>query len=215
MLFHLLIYYLFFAWYVICWSQNMKRKNIITATVLFFLLSISISTFAQSSRSLVTPFKKGTVTFNAGVGFGTDYKNEFANSSALGTKAAFEFGIWPAGPGVISLGIELGGTTSNRTNKYFDDDFRAHTLVVAARSAWHFGWKVRGLDTYAGISTGAGFHRYAYYDNRHDRITEDDVIPVVGGFVGVSYFFTPTFGVNAEAGRDITSLQGGFVFKLR
>ena len=193
----------------------MKRKNTIVATLLFLMVAISISSNAQSGKSLITPFKKGNVTFNAGVGFGTDYKNEYASSSAFGTKAAFEFGIWKAGPGVVSLGVEFGATSSNRTDKYYDDNFRAHTFVVAARSAWHYGWKVRGLDTYAGISTGAGFHHYAYYNSAHDRFENNDVIPVVGGFVGASYFFTPKFGVNAEAGFDITSLQGGIIFRLR
>ena len=193
----------------------MKRKNTISATLLFFILTGSMALNAQTGKSLVTPFKKGNVTFNAGVGFGTDYKNEYASSSAFGTKAAFEFGIWQAGPGVVSLGVEFGGTTSNQTNRYYNDDFRSHTFVVAARSAWHYGWKVRRLDTYAGISTGAGFHHYDYYNNAHDRYDHNDVIPVVGGFVGASYFFTPKFGVNAEAGFDITSLQGGIIFRLK
>src|ERR1700712_5338248 len=136
----------------------MKRKNIPAAALLICILGISIVSNAQSRKGLVTPFRKGTVTFNAGIGFGTDYKNEYASSSAFGTKAAFEFGIWQAGPGGVFLGVEFWATTSNRTDKYYDDDFRAHTFIVAARSAWHYGWKVRGLDTYAGISTGAGFH---------------------------------------------------------
>ncbi|MFT3908433.1 MAG: hypothetical protein QM737_03340 [Ferruginibacter sp.] len=193
----------------------MKKKNIIPATLLIFILSISIASNAQSRKGLVTPFRKGTVTFNAGVGFGTDYKNEYSSSSAIGTKAAFEFGVWKAGPGIISLGIEAGATTSNRSDRYHYDDFRAHTIVVAGRSAWHYGWKVPGLDTYAGISTGAGFHHYDYYKNPHDRYDYNDVIPVVGAFVGVSYFFSPVFGVNAEAGFDITSVQGGIIFKLK
>lgn len=193
----------------------MKRKNIPAATLLICFLATSIVSNAQSRKSLVTPFKKGTVTFNAGVGFGTDYKNEYASSSAIGTKAAFEFGVWQAGPGVVSLGVEAGATTSNRSDRYYKEDFRSHTIVVAGRSAWHYGWKVPGLDTYAGLSAGAGFHHYDYYNNPHDRYDYNDVIPVVGGFVGVSYFFTPVFGVNAEAGFDITSLQGGIVFKLK
>lgn len=185
-----------------------------SATLLFLMISISIASNAQRANSLVTPFKQGDATLNAGVGFGTDYKNEYAHSSSFGTKAAFEFGIWKAGPGVVSLGIETGITTSNRTDKYFDNNFKAHTFVLAARSAWHYGWKVRGLDTYAGISAGAGFHRFTYYDNRNDLHNDNEVIPVIGGFAGASYFFTPKFGVNVEAGFDITSLQAGFIFRL-
>ena len=41
------------------------------------------------------------------------------------------------------------------------------------------------------------------------------VIPVPGIFVGASYFVTPAFGFNAEAGHDITDIQIGVVFKIQ
>ncbi|HTD39932.1 MAG TPA: hypothetical protein VK671_04870, partial [Mucilaginibacter sp.] len=82
----------------------------------------------------------------------------------------------------------------------------------AARAAWHYGWLVRGLDTYGGVSAGLGFHHYEY-DNPN-FYSHDSVISVPGIFVGASYFVTPTFGFNAEAGRDITNVQIGVVFKL-
>lgn len=196
----------------------MKRKNNFTVILIssFFILFISADIKAQSRKNMVTPFRQGSVSINPGVGFGTDYKNEYARNSAFGTKAALEFGIWKAGPGVVSLGAEAGATISGESSRKYYDDFRSHTFVIAARSAWHFGWKVPGLDTYAGLSAGAGFHQYDYYDNYYDRrYSHNDAFPVVGGFVGASYFFTPRFGVNAEAGFDITSLQGGFIFKFK
>lgn len=190
----------------------MKRNKFIAATLsLSILLNASVLN-AQSRKAPTTPFGKGSVTLNLGAGLGTDYKNEYRSSSAFGTKAALEFGIWKVGPGVISLGAEVGATTSNKTDRYYNDNFKAYTIVVAGRSAWHFGWKVPGLDTYAGASAGAGFHHYSYRNGNDYKY--DDVIPVFGGFVGASYFFTPAFGVNAEAGFDITSLQGGVIFKF-
>ena len=128
----------------------------------------------------------------------------------MGTKAALEFGIWQAGPGVVSLGFETGGTFSSG-GRY--DDFKSRTIVIAGRSAWHYGWKVTGLDTYAGVSAGAGFHHYSYKNT--NNVDYDDVIPVFGGFIGASYFLSPKFGVNVEAGYDITQLQAGIIFKLR
>lgn len=186
----------------------MKRQNYIAAIIMFFFFGISMVSNAQKNRQ-VTAFHKGSVTVNLGVGVGNDYKNVNYNS-ALGTKAALEFGIWQAGPGVVSLGAEVGGTFS-RGGRY--DDFRSRTIVVAGRSAWHYGWKVSGLDTYAGLSAGAGFHHYDYNNGNH--YDYNDVIPVFGGFVGASYFFTPGFGVNIEAGYDVTSLQAGVIFKLK
>src|SRR6476620_4299023 len=128
----------------------MKRKNTSTSILLlsFFILFAVPELKAQPGKNMVTPFRKGSTTLNLGLGFGTDYKNEYASHSAFGTKAALEFGIWQAGPGVVSLGVEAGATTSNKSNGKYHDDFSAHTFVVAGRSAWHYGWKVPGLDTY-------------------------------------------------------------------
>ncbi len=195
----------------------MKRQNYITAIILCCILGTTVVSNAQK-KGQVTPFRKGTVTVNLGVGIGADYKGDYRyynSGNGFGTKAALEFGIWQAGPGVVSLGAEVGGTFSNGNSKKYND-FRSRTIVIAGRSAWHYGWKVSGLDTYAGVSAGAGFHHYDYYDynNSQKYYENDDVIPVFGGFVGASYFFTRSFGVNVEAGYDITHLQAGVVFKL-
>jgi hypothetical protein len=85
--------------------------------------------------------------------------------------------------------------------------------VIAGRSAWHYGWDVRGLDTYGGISAGLGF-RHREYNNGNTPYSNNDVIAAPGVFVGASYFILPKFGFNAEAGYDITDFQLGVVFKL-
>ena len=174
-------------------------------------LGMNTFSYAQSHapRGPVTPVRVGSVTLNMGIGIGSEYKGNYYNS-ALGTKAAVEWGLWQAGPGVITLGIEFGGSFSN--GGYFDD-FKSRTLIVAGRSAWHYGWRVTGLDTYGGLSTGIGFHHYKYRNN--NSFDGREVIPVFGAFVGASYFISPRFGFNVEAGYDITRLQGGIIFKLR
>jgi hypothetical protein len=141
---------------------------------------------------------------------GNEYNSNYYNS-AIGTKAVIEAGLWQAGPGTITLGAEVGGTFSNGGGKY--NDYKAHTLVVAGRSAWHHGWNVKGLDTYAGLSAGAGFNQYSY--NNGNTIKQNEVVPVFGGFVGASYFVTPAFGFNLEAGYDITQIQAGIILKIK
>jgi hypothetical protein len=184
------------------------KKQIIISTL---LLGIAFGTGLKSTaQSTVSPVKKGSITFIAGVGLGNEYNSNYYNR-ALGTKAAIEFGIWQAGPGVITLGAEAGGTFSNGGTL---DAYKAHTLIVAGRSAWHHGWNVKGLDTYAGLSAGAGFNQYSYNKNT-GRFKQNEVIPVFGGFVGASYFVTPSFGFNIEAGSDITQIQGGIILKLK
>lgn len=186
----------------------MKKQNIIPAILLIFCFGLTTNTFAQKRGSL-TPMEKGNVTVNVGVGMGTEYKSDYYNS-AFGTKVAIEAGLWQAGPGVITLGVEAGNSFSNGGTF---QDYKTSTFIGAGRSAWHYGWKVNGLDTYAGLSAGLGFHNYQY--NKNGKVRQNEVIPVFGGFVGASYFITPRFGLNVEAGQDITRLQGGVIFKIK
>lgn len=182
--------------------------------ILLFLLGIwSVSSSQTHHRNHgkgpVTPVKVGSVLLNLGVGVGAPYEGDYYRS-AFGTKVAAEWGLWQAGPGVITLGPELGGSFSR---KGYREDYRTRTFIAAIRSAWHYGWKVPGLDTYGGVSAGIGFHHYEYNDN--NLYQDDKVIPVPGIFVGASYFISPAFGFNAEAGYDITNFQVGIVFKLK
>jgi hypothetical protein len=178
-----------------------------------FVVVIVLSGFsivnAQTGNIPVTPMRRGSVLLNAGVGVGAEYNDHYYNRG-FGTKVAAEWGLWQGGPGVITLGAEAGGSFSQGG---YRNDYHVRTAIAGIRSAWHYGWKVKGLDTYGGFSTGIGFHHYEYKDFAdHD---ENKVIPVFGAFVGASYFVTSAFGFNAEAGYDITNFQVGVVFRLR
>ncbi|MGB4936058.1 MAG: hypothetical protein WBO30_03485 [Ferruginibacter sp.] len=175
--------------------------------MILVVLGISLSPVCHAQAEQV--FEKGSLTVSAGIGLGNEYKSEYSNS-ALGIKAVAETGLWQAGPGIVSLGVEVGNSFSSNGSL---PNYRASSLVVAGRSAWHHGWNIKGLDTYAGLSAGAGFNQYRYEKNGTVRQTE--IVPVFGGFVGASYFISPSFGFNVEAGYDITQIQGGIVFKLR
>jgi len=177
--------------------------------LLLLCTGMAETSFAQSrgGNGPVTPVRVGSVTLNLGVGAGGRYKGD--DNSTFGTKAALEFGLWQAGPGVITLGGQVGASFSNRG---FNDDYKSRTLVVGVRSAWHYGWKVRGLDTYGGLSTGMAFHHHTHKNFDGDT---DEVFPIVGAFLGASYFVSPRFGFNAEVGDDITSFQAGIIFKLK
>jgi len=186
----------------------MKMQKIISAILLGLGIGLASISVAQEKGS-VTPVRKGSITFNVGAGVGTEYNSNYYNS-AFGTKAALEAGLWQAGPGVVTLGVEMG--TSFSSGGYYDN-YRTNTFIAAGRSAWHYGWQVRGLDTYAGLSAGVGFTHYQY--DKNGNIYQNEVIPVFGGFVGASYFVTPTFGFNVEAGYDITQIQGGIIIKIK
>jgi hypothetical protein len=182
------------------------KKNLILPVLFGIAVCISITSHAQN------PVEKGSLIFNAGVGIGNEYNSNYYNK-ALGTKVAIEVGLWQAGPGVITLGGQAGATFSNGGGTL--DKYKTHTFIVGGRSAWHYGWNVKGLDTYAGLSAGAGFNQYAYRDKDNIAVKQNETIPVFGGFVGASYFITPSFGINIEAGRDITQVQGGIILKIK
>ena len=84
----------------------MKKKNLISAILASLIISLITINNVQA-KAPVAPVQKGTVTFSAGVGIGNEYKSNYYNS-ALGTKAVIEVGLWKAGPGVITLGGEVG-----------------------------------------------------------------------------------------------------------
>jgi hypothetical protein len=190
----------------------MKKAKFIQVFLIVTGISASTMTFAQSHRGSgngpVTPVELGDVIVNLGVGVGADYKGDDYNTG-FGTKIAVEKALWQAGPGVITLGGEIGGSFSSGGYANYDN-YHSQTIVAAVRAAWHYGWQVPGLDTYGGVSAGLGFHHYKY-DPDHSH---SSVIPAPGIFVGASYFVTPNFGFNAEAGYDITAIQVGLVFKL-
>jgi hypothetical protein len=189
----------------------MKKVSFFAAVLVF--LSVTQKAFSQSKKTSgthgeTTPMQVGSVFLNLGIGVGADYEGD-NSGTAFGFKASAEFGLWQAGPGVITLGPELGGSYSNNSYYHNYSSYSANTFVIAGRSAWHYGWDVPGLDTYGGFSAGIGFHHYAY-----EGYANNSTIPVFGAFVGGSYFISPTFGFNAEAGYDITNFQVGVVFKL-
>lgn len=187
------------------------KKNIIIKTILAaVVLTGSLSSYAQKRGSENAVVNKGNVIANIGAGVGNDY---YDSRNAFGTKAAIEYGLGNAGPGVITIGLETGSSFSNTSDVSLRNDFRARTFVVALRSAWHSSWNVKNLDTYGGIAGGVGFRHYEFNSGNH--ISESDLIPAFGVFIGASYFFSSNVGFNVEVGRDITLAQVGLVFKLR
>jgi len=177
-------------------------------------LTISNVARAQKSSNIM---EVGTTTVNIGVGvgrssygsYGVYGSGYYGYGTGFGTKAAVERGMWELGPGVLTLGAEVGAAFSNASY----NSYKSNIIIVAARSAYHFGWNVDNLDTYAGVCLGPGFLSYNYVNNTA-KDTKHDVIVAPGIFVGGSYYFSPNIGVNVEAGYDITVIQGGIVFKL-
>src|ERR1700722_9609079 len=165
-------------------------RTLLIATFLGLTFSASAQHPGQHAPTgPTTPIEVGTVTVSGGLGVGSYYDGDYYNSP-FGLKAVVEAGIWQAGPGVVTLGGEFGGSFSSGSYQY--NGYSSRTVIVAARAAWHYGWQVPGLDTYGGVSAGLGFHHYQY-DENPGSYSHSSVIAVPGIFVGASFFLTPSF----------------------
>ena len=158
-------------------------------TIFIALCAVAISHSAQAQKPY-EPMTLGAWTINAGIGVGFGTNN-------LPLRAAIEKGMWEVGMGVITLGGEANWNISANYSRI---------ISFAARSAWHHGWNVAGLDTYGGLAIGPAF-------------TADSAGYDGGFFIGGSYFIWPKFGFNLEMGLSLNPIglglsQIGVIWKL-
>ena len=183
--------------------------------VKMILLAIFVAIAAPKemhAKGPLDPVKLGSWSLNIGIGPGSHF---FGNGYGFGPalKASFETGMWDLGPGVITLGGETAfsffsynyGTGWNESWINF---------IFGARGAYHYGWNIEGLDTYAGIPLGIGFCAHTT-DYHAGNLGATPVYPYFGIFLGSSYFFTKTFGINGEVGYNSTYANIGVVLKLK
>jgi hypothetical protein len=199
----------------------MKMK-ILIAVSLILAGMLSIDAKAQESGPR-DPMTEGTWLLNFGIGPGIRYYSGYNAGFGPGLQVAFERGMWQLGPGVLTLGAEVGLSIFSYKNIYYLNDtykFRWVSLIPAARSAYHYGWRVKGLDTYGGLSTG---FRLLFFSAKYNGVHQDQVIRTYnpgsfyfffGTFVGASYFFNDKIGVNGELGYNTNYAQIGMIFKL-
>src|SRR5258708_7271499 len=170
----------------------MKKQMTSRAIVTLLCIAVTFAASAQHSHPAAngptTPVQVGSVILNAGIGIGSSYEGDYYNSP-FGLKAAIEWGLWQAGPGVITLGGEAGGSFSSGGYRDYNN-YTSSTVIFAARAAWHYGWQVPGLDTYGGVSAGLGFHHYPY---KNPDYSHSFVLSVPRIFFGASLFVKPTF----------------------
>jgi len=189
----------------------MKKEIIIMVIAVMIMIVYPKNTFSQKNTSPgPMSLKSWTLTF--AVGPATHY---WGNGAGFGpaTKIIFETGMWKLGPGVLSLGGE--GTMSFFGHTYYEGYKESWAnFIFGVRSAYHYGWGVKGLDTYGGVPLGMGFSVYNQGD--HPGYTGyHGVYPYFGFFFGTSYFFNRTIGVNGEFGYSSTYANLGLILKLK
>jgi hypothetical protein len=188
----------------------MTKKSLIAGLFVSFSLMTITPAFSQH-RAPTNPMDEGSWVLGISVGPGT---HVFGNGYGFGPgfKVFFERGTWSLGPGILSLGGDFGFS-------FFSDHFYNGgkeswlNFMFGARSAYHYGWDVAGLDTYGGIPLGIGFSAYTHNDIPGYRGYQG-VFPYVGFFLGASYFFNNQVGINGEVGYNVTYANLGVIFKL-
>jgi hypothetical protein len=180
--------------------------------ILLALLICNLAPFSSHAQGKLDPVRLGSWVVNAGIGPGTQ---NFGNGAGFGTafKASFETGIWDVGPGVITLGGEAALSFFSRHYGENGSEWWAN-FVFGARSAYHYGWDVEGLDTYGGIPLGIGFCAHGWNDYPGNS-GYTPVYPSLGVFFGASYFFTPSIGINGELGYNTTYANIGLIYKFK
>jgi hypothetical protein len=180
--------------------------------MLLIVIGLFAMTHVYSQKSApVDPMDKGSWVISVGAGPATHI---FRNGYGFGPgfKIFFENGTWQLGPGVLTLGGEFGFSFfSYKFGKGYHESWLNY--MVGARSAYHYGWKLHGLDTYAGIPLGIGFSVHSY-DNYVGYKGYSPVFPYLGVFVGASYFFNDRIGLNGELGYNVTYANLGVIFRL-
>jgi hypothetical protein len=188
----------------------MKRQHLTLFASLLFV-SIPFCVHAQEESTVIPPMTKGAVFLNCGFGPATNWAGYY-QGFAPAFMAAADAGLWELGPGILTIGGEFGWDYSSYKHWESDASYteKYMSITLAARSTYHYGWNIRGLDTYGGIAIGGRIPVY------HHGYYNDPGFGLGGGFfVGASYFFTPVIGVNAELGYNITYAQAGLVFILK
>jgi len=186
------------------------RRVIITTGILVAIGFLTITSgFSQKSAPL-TPMDQGSWVFSGGVGPATTV---FGNGYGFGTGLKFfcENGTFKLGPGVLTLGGEIGLSFFSRNFLGYKESW--NNIMFGARSAYHYGWNIPGLDTYGGIPLGVGFSIYSHA-NKSIYSGYQPFYPYLGLFLGTSYFFNKLIGVNGEVGYNVTYANIGVIFRL-
>ena len=182
--------------------------------ILFLLLLsgfISVSGYCGNGPKDPAGKGKGILGFGFGPGI------EFYGGTGFGPAVLvhYDHSIWKAGPGTISLGGQIGTSWfwDNYDHKGVNYKEAWTNLGFVARGAYHYGWDVPGLDTYAGFGFGTRISLYTDDGNfTGKKASNIGFLPTA--FFGGSWFFNDLLGVNAEFGYNFSFASAGLNFRI-
>lgn len=173
----------------------------------FFTLCLAILNSLVSAQ----PFQKGTNIINAGIGFGSNLGGLGDARPAI--SASFEHGQWDiGGPGVISLGAYVGNTGYSYKSTGYTQKW--NYTIVGARSAYHYNGftKAPKLDVYGGLMLS--YNIMNYKADNYDGPNSYGSGLGFSAYLGGRWFFSDKFGLYAELGHGVSTLNAGIALKL-
>ena len=195
-------------------DQNKKEpyQKLIEMKKVIMLVMVAIMTLAvsQKAQAIEDPNRKGTTVIGLRAGF----LPGFGSSATVDITAVNNW--WK---GHFAVGAYAGFNVNN-FNRYNDyRDYYVHFGIMPRAS---YGLNItRDFEVHAGVMMGAAMwqHTYKYLDNGHggfENHSESHWNFCHSEFVGARYYFTPNFGVEAEANYSnyMSYLNVGFTFRF-
>ncbi|OFZ56993.1 MAG: hypothetical protein A3D92_20705 [Bacteroidetes bacterium RIFCSPHIGHO2_02_FULL_44_7] len=164
-----------------------------------------------SGFSMGQAFEKGGNYITLGYGFDPFY-HPLGVYGAGPIVLGYEYGVTDVvGIGRFGAGGTVGttfypGTYSNGVA------YLGYRISLLAKVAYHFEFNVPKMDVYAGVGVGGHFGNEPYFNGFGSYGLRSRVRVATHVFAGIRYYFTPAFGVYAEAGYGLSALNGGMVF---
>ena len=182
-------------------------KKFIIGVLLFFALFISA--FASGPIDYADGINDSSIFINAGAGFplinilnAMDYVSSsgsyFSKTKIPSFSVSADFHLPIGLP--VSAGAYYGITIYDEKD---DNIWRNHGwyMGIGARISWHFNFKVKNLDPYAGGVIGLLIHNRNHEllaTNEPEETTNYQIF--CGGHIGIRYFFSNNIGIYLEAG---------------
>lgn len=175
----------------------------------FVILAIFTAMGAYAQQ----PFQEGTTMANLGIGVGSNLGG--LGNARPAISIAVDHGFWAVGgPGVISLGGYVGNTGYRYNGSGYASKW--NYIVVGVRGAYHYNGfeSIPELDLYGGLMLAYNIVNYSYEGSGTPISNNYGSGLGLTGFVGGRYLFSDNFGVFAELGYGVSSLNVGVTYKF-
>ena len=180
---------------------------------IYVVVMVAIMTLGMGfkAQAIENPWREGTIVANAHVGFFPGIGGSVSADYVL-------INSWWKGH--FTVGGYVNGVTYSNGTSYYGVNTRFHRNSFSVLPRATYGLNItKDFEVHAGVMTGICFIN-SYYTNNvvNEHFNVDRTYGFeYGTFVGCRYFFTPNFGVSAEACYSsyyVPYLNAGITFKF-